>query len=92
MTSSKLVALALALATVACGGRSSQPTPTPRGCVGDCNHDGQVTVEELLIGAQIAQRSAPVVLCPAADADGDGAVTVDEIITANRNAQTGCPQ
>lgn len=88
-TTATILMAALALTAAGCG--SSKP-PKPASYVGDCNGDGQVTVEELLIGTQIAQGGAPASLCPAADANRDGTVTVEEIIAANQNAQHGCPQ
>ena len=89
-----VVTLALALAMVACGGASNptQPGPTAKPCVGDCNGDGAVTVEELLIAWQIAQGNAPIGVCRSADGSGDGAVTVDELTQAHQHAQTGCPK
>jgi hypothetical protein len=78
------------------------PTPTPTGpvptptvgppvCVGDCNDDGDVTVDEILTMVNIALGNALVDDCPAADANGDGQVTVDEILTAVNYALNGCP-
>jgi len=75
-------------------------TPTPTGgtmaCVGDCNGDGQVTVDDLIRMVNIALGLTP--LCPndenggclAGDANCDCAITVDEIIRAVRNALNGC--
>lgn len=60
-------------------------------CVGDCNGNGQVTVDELLKANQIAQGAQPVSNCLAADANNDCKVTVDELIQINNNAQNGCP-
>jgi hypothetical protein len=60
-------------------------------CVGDCNGDGEVTVDEILIGVNIALGSRPVGDCPSFDANMDGQVTVDEIIQATNNALSGCP-
>lgn len=60
-------------------------------CVGDCNGDGEVTVDELLTGVNIALGSLPIERCPVFDANGDGAVTVNEILVAVNNALGGCP-
>jgi hypothetical protein len=45
----------------------STPTPTPAlaPCVGDCNADGQVTVNEIITGVNIALGNALVSACPA---------------------------
>lgn len=79
------------------------PTPTPPAatptatattgaatCVGDCGVDGQVTVDEIITGVNIALGLAPVSECQAFDASGDQQVTVDEILRAVSNALTGC--
>jgi 6-phosphogluconolactonase (cycloisomerase 2 family) len=66
------------------------PTPTAPVCTGDCNHDGEVTVNELLTMINIALGNAGVSTCTAGDANGHGRVTVDEILTAVSNALNGC--
>lgn len=59
-------------------------------CAGDCNHDGAVTVDELLTAVNIALNGDPAA-CPSCDANGDGIVTVDELVTAVGFALGGCP-
>jgi hypothetical protein len=74
------------------------PTETPPitptlPCVGDCNNDQSVTVDELLRMVNIAFGNAGVDTCGAGDANHDGEITVDEILeilTAVNNALTGC--
>lgn len=66
------------------------PTSTPRPCVGDCNGDAQVTVNELITMVNIALGNSPVSACAAGDANGDGAITINEIIAAVNNALNGC--
>ncbi|MBI3786241.1 MAG: hypothetical protein HY270_22870 [Deltaproteobacteria bacterium] len=61
------------------------------GCVGDCNGDGEVTVDELLKMVNISLGNNPVTDCPVADANNDGEVTIDEIIQAVNSALTQCP-
>lgn len=48
-------------------------------CPGDCEMSGTVTVDELLLGVNIALGPLPLVNCPSFDADGNGLVTVDEL-------------
>lgn len=60
-------------------------------CVGDCNGDGSVTVDEIVTMVNIALGTASIDTCPAADPSGDGQVTVDEILQAVNNALNGCP-
>jgi sugar lactone lactonase YvrE len=61
-------------------------------CTGDCNADGDVTVEEVVQGVGIALATAPMVDCPVFDRNGDGEVTVDEILVAVGSALEGCPR
>jgi hypothetical protein len=67
------------------------PTPTPSpGCIGDCNGDGEVTVDELIKGVNLALGTLPLSGCVSFDATGDGTVTVDEIVKAVNAALNGC--
>jgi ELWxxDGT repeat protein len=62
-------------------------------CPGDCNGDGEVTVDELVRGMTIVLGPPPNLdICPAADSNGDGEVTVDDIIRGVNAALNGCPQ
>src|ERR1035437_5163694 len=76
------VAAALLLITLPRAGHAA--------CVGDCNGDGSVTVDELLlmVNAAIIPNLA---LCTAGDADGSGDITINEIIQAVNYALTTCP-
>ncbi len=67
------------------------PTPTrvPT-CVGDCNGDGHVTIDEILIMVNIALGNTTPGACVAGDANSDGQVTVDEILAAVNNGLNGC--
>lgn len=60
-------------------------------CVGDCDGSGAVTVNELLIGVNIALENAPVSSCPGLDRSMDGVVTIDELQAAVNAALNGCP-
>jgi hypothetical protein len=74
------------------------PTETPPGvrtgpsghCVGDCNGDGTVTVDELITGVNIALGNQSIDACPALDANGDGIAEINELIAAVAAALTGC--
>lgn len=63
----------------------------PSKCVGDCNSDTQVTVDELLTMVNTALGNAEVTACEAGDANHDAQITIDEILTAVNNALNGCP-
>jgi len=65
--------------------------PTGTSCAGDCNGDGAVTVNELVLMVNIALESAPASTCPAGDAGGDGAIQITEIVGAVNNALGECP-
>ena len=60
-------------------------------CVGDCDGDGRVTVDELVRGVNIALGAAPLSECPEFDSNEDDQVSVDELVTAVNNALSGCP-
>jgi hypothetical protein len=78
---------------------TSTPTPTPTPsptsppvlCVGNCNGDSSVTVDELLTMVNIALGTAGISTCPPGDPNHDDHITVDEILTAVNNALNGCP-
>lgn len=70
------------------------PTPTPGtcgSCVGDCNGNCVVTVDELILMVVIALDDNGTSRCIAGDASGDGHITINEIIAAVNNALTECP-
>jgi hypothetical protein len=60
-------------------------------CVGDCNGDGMVAINELITGVNIALGSSPVSACPSFDVNGDGSVAINELIGGVNNALNGCP-
>jgi hypothetical protein len=66
------------------------PTSTPAPCVGDCNDDGSVTVDEILAMVNIALGNVDISECEPGDADHDGQITINEILTAVDKALNGC--
>ncbi len=64
--------------------------PAGATCVGDCNNDGEVTVDELITGVNIALGTMPLSVCPSFDSSADGQVTVDELVFCVHEAVTGC--
>ncbi len=64
--------------------------PVAAACGGDCDGDGEVTVNELVLGVNIALGTAEVAQCPSLDADASDDVTINEIIAAVGNALNGC--
>lgn len=75
---------------VACAAMQTMRARGALPCVGDCNVDGEVTVDEVVRGVNIALGSLAVSECAAADRDGDGAVTIDEIVAAVQAALNSC--
>jgi hypothetical protein len=76
-----LIALLVSFATPAVG----------QSCVGDCDSGGSVTVDELLVGLNIALGQGRVADCQAFEGTADGVVTVDELVRGVQNALQGCP-
>ena len=80
-------------------GGETTPTPTPTGaptgtvsfCVGDCEGNGMVAINELVLGVNIALGSAPIGDCPAFDCQNNGTVPVNCLVQAVNNALDGCP-
>ena len=69
---------------------TSTPTPMAEACVGDCNQDGSVTVDELLTLVSIVLGNSDISSCRAGDANGDSQITIAEILSAVNNALNGC--
>jgi hypothetical protein len=66
------------------------PTPPPPLCPGDCNRDGFVSIDELVLALNIALDLQSVDACTAADGNGDGVVTIEELVRAVSSAILGC--
>ncbi len=64
--------------------------PARAQCVGDCNNDGMVLVNELILGVNIVLETQPKSACPEfQNAQGD--VNIAQLIKAVNNALGGCP-
>lgn len=59
-------------------------------CAGDCNFDGNVTIDELVASVNVALGSGTLAQCVVADANSDGDVTVDELVSGVTAALQGC--
>ncbi len=66
-------------------------TAAPPACVGDCDSDGEVTVDELVRGVDIALDALSPQDCAAMSCRGFSAVTVDCLVEAVDAALNGCP-
>jgi hypothetical protein len=67
-------------------------TPTPPPCIGDCDGDGHVRVDELIDGVKIALGLIAVEQCSEFDCNATGMVTIDCLVQAVGNALEGCPE
>lgn len=64
--------------------------PTPGACVGDCNGNNVVAVNELIIGVNIVLGSAQLSQCAEFDTNGNGAVAINELIGGVNSLLNGC--
>ncbi len=69
---------------------TSTPTPSPAPCTGDCDGNGEVTVDEIVRGVNIALGNFALSECPVFDPNQDGEVTIEELIQAVNVALNGC--
>jgi hypothetical protein len=67
------------------------PASAGADCLGDCDRDGTVTVDEILAGVAVALGLVETSRCPGFDGNGDVIVQVDEILGAVDHALHGCP-
>jgi hypothetical protein len=59
-------------------------------CSGDCNGDGQVTVDELLSMVNGALGNSAASTCMPGDTNHDDHITIDEVLAAVNKALNGC--
>lgn len=60
-------------------------------CGGDCDGDGTVGIDELLMGVRISLAQTDIAQCPAMDTTDTDTVVVSDLVTAVKNALDGCP-
>ena len=70
------------------GTATASPTPGP--CVGDCNSNGVVTINELIIGVNIALGNASIGQCPSFDLNNDDMIAVSELVAGVNALLNGC--
>lgn len=66
------------------------PLTAKPACIGDCDGDGVVTVNEVVTLVRVLLGQTPLGLCAEADVNGDGAIDVAEIVKAVRSLLVGC--
>jgi hypothetical protein len=60
-------------------------------CIGDCNDDRQVRLEEILLLVNIAMQNTSIARCIAGNSTAEAAISVDELIRVIDSALTACP-
>src|SRR5262245_43327066 len=80
--------LAIGLAAIAVAPCGVIPAPA-QSCLGDCNGNGTVAINELISGVNIALGLAPRTACAAFDPNGDG-VSIAELVSGVGNALNEC--
>jgi hypothetical protein len=60
-------------------------------CAGDCDGNGAVAINELVLGVNIALGSAQVSSCLPIDTNSSGTVEINELVAAVNRALGGCP-
>jgi CSLREA domain-containing protein len=68
---------------------SATASATPVPCTGDCDGSGMVSINELIIGVNIALGTQPPSACPAFDNAG-GTVDIAQLIKGVNNSLTDC--
>ena len=58
------------------------PRPVVAACVGDCDGQDGVMINEVVRTVNIFLGNTALVACPNADRNGDGEVTIDEVVAA----------
>src|SRR5215510_12098086 len=58
-------------------------------CLGDCNGDGIVKIDEALTGVNIELETLTIDACPEVDLDGNRVATIDELVGTIRNLLQG---
>jgi Zn-dependent metalloprotease len=66
------------------------PTPTLGPCFGDCDRNGRVLVNELVLGVNIALNRGQLSACGSFDSNNDRLVRVNELVAAVNAALRGC--
>lgn len=66
------------------------PTVIPGACVGDCDANGSVVVNEVVIGVNIALERSAVATCAAFDPNQTTTVSVSELVQGVNNLLRGC--
>jgi hypothetical protein len=64
--------------------------PVRVACAGDCDGNGQVAINELILLVNIALGNSPATVCAAGDTNQDAMIAINEIIAAVNSTLSGC--
>lgn len=70
--------------------RTGTRSPAARLCLGDCDADQLVSIDELIRAVVAALAQPPVSGCGGIDRDGNSAIDIDELVAAVAAAVLGC--
>lgn len=65
--------------------------PMQTSCIGDCNNDCVISIDEVVRGVGISLGDHLLSTCPPFDRDFSGSLAVDEIVSSVSFALDGCP-
>jgi DNA-binding beta-propeller fold protein YncE len=80
------IAVSVTVATMA-----ALPRTGAAQCVGDCEGEGMVTIDDLITGVNIALGNQPVSECPSFQCGAVGQVPINCLVQGVNNALGGCP-
>ena len=78
-------------ATLVAIGAFGQSAIAAEPCGGDCNGNGNVAINELVLGVTIAFDTTDLGECPAMDVNSSQDVEITDLVSAVNNALVGCP-
>jgi hypothetical protein len=91
MSDARLGVCGVLVAMLAAGGGGMRAWGVTVGCVGDCNGDGVVRIDEVITGVILGLGGAAIDVCPAIDCDSPPGIFVNCAVQAVNNALNGCP-
>lgn len=65
-------------------------TGAPVVCKGDCDGNGEITIDELLVGVHRVLGTNTFFRCPAFDSEEEAPFQIDDLVSAVNNAVIGC--
>ena len=69
---------------------AASPSRAASACAGDCNEDGAVSIDDLVLTVNVGLGVMPMTDCTSADSDSNQRVDIDEMVHAVQNSIRGC--